>query len=331
MPTALWRWETPIGGGLLNCTDKTSKKRPTTLLGKMSKEKSRIAFMLVFGLPTLALYIWFCFSPIFTSIYSSFFSWSGFSTMKPVGLKNYEIILKDPIFFKAIKNDFMFVLGKEILIVPLTLLFAVALTRLRLKRLEVNFYRFVFYIPNVLSVIIIAIMWAFIYDPYNGLLNGVLDLVGLSHLIPKDGWLVQHTMPSIIVVASWCGIGLHMIMMISAINSISPDIFEAADIDGAGQWKQLWSITIPCVWNQIKVLVTSIIFNTLGNYALAMALANGGVNGSGMVMGLYVYQYGIDSTSPKVGYANAAAVLLLIISGSITMLVNGLMSRKERD
>ena len=316
---------------LLKSIGKKANRQPSTLLTRMSKEKSRIAFILAFGLPTLALYIWFCVSPIFTSIYSSFFSWSGFSSMKPVGFKNYEIILKDPIFYKAIKNDFTFVLGKELLIVPLTLLFAVALTRLRLKKFEVNFYRFLFYLPNVLSVIIIAIVWAFIYDPYNGLLNGILEVVGLSHLIPKDGWLVSYTVPSVIVVASWCGIGLHLIMMISAINSISPEIFEAADIDGAGQWKQLWSITIPCVWNQIKVLVTSIIFNTLGNYVLIMTMANGGVDGSGMVMGLYVYQYGIDSTSPKVGYANAAAVLLLIISATTTMIVNGLMSRKEQD
>lgn len=310
---------------------KTVTRRPNTLLSRMVRERSKIAFMLVCGLPTLALYIWFCVSPIFTSIYTSFYSWSGFSTMQPVGTKNYEIILKDPIFYKAIKNDFSFVLGKELLIVPLTILFAVALTRLRLKKFEVNFYRFVFYIPNILSVIIIAIVWAFIYDPYNGLLNGVLNAVGLSHWIPKDGWLVTYTVPSVIMVASWCGIGLHMIMMISAINSIPLDIFEAADIDGAGQWRQLWSITIPCVWNQIKVVVTSIIFNTLGNYALIMAMVNGGVNGSGMVMGLYVYQYGIDSQSPKVGYANAAAVLLLLISGTTTLLVNGLMSRKEQD
>ena len=312
-------------------TGKTVTRQPTTLLSRMNRERSKIAFMLAFGLPTLVLYIWFCVSPIFTSIYSSFFNWSGFSSMKPVGFKNYEIILKDPIFYKAIKNDFTFVLGKELLIVPLTLLFAVSLTRLRLKKYEVNFFRFVFYLPNVLSVIIISIVWAFIYDPYNGLLNGVLNAVGLSNLIPADGWLVAHTVPSVIVVASWCGIGLHMIMMISAINSIPLDIFEAADIDGAGQWRQFWSITVPCVWNQIKVVVTSIIFNTLGNYVLIMTMTNGGVNGSGMVMGLYVYQYGIDSQSPKVGYANAAAVLLLIISGTTTMLVNGLMNRKEQD
>lgn len=285
--------------------------------------------MLVFGLPTLAGYLYFCFSPIFTSIYSSFFKWSGFSSMKYIGLTNYKTILNDPIFFKAIKNDLFYVLGKEVLIVPLALLFAVALTRLRLKKVEVSFFRFIFYIPNILSVIIIAIMWAFIYDPYIGLLNGVLKAVGLESVIPADGWLVEHTMGSIIVVASWCGIGLYMIIMISAINSISKELYEAAEIDGAGQWKQFWYVTIPGIRGQITFMVTSIVFQTLGNYSLAMAMANGGVNGSGMVMGLYVYQYGIDSQAPQVGYANAAAILLLLVSGSLTLLVNKLSRRGE--
>lgn len=305
------------------------KKNPSKLRKILSREKSRIFFMLVFGLPTLAGYLYFCFSPIFTSIYSSFFRWSGFSSMKYIGFANYKNILNDPIFFKAIKNDLFYVLGKEVLIVPLALLFAVALTRLRLKKVEVSFFRFIFYIPNILSVIIIAIMWAFIYDPYIGLLNGVLKAVGLESVIPADGWLVEHTMGSIIVVASWCGIGLYMIIMISAINSISKELYEAAEIDGAGQWKQFWYVTIPGIRGQITFMVTSIVFQTLGNYSLAMTMANGGVNGSGMVMGLYVYQYGIDSQSPQVGYANAAAVLLLLVSGTLTLLVNKLSRRGE--
>jgi N-acetylglucosamine transport system permease protein len=136
---------------------------------------------------------------------------------------------------------------------------------------------------------------------------------------------------SVALAMIWQATGYYMVMYMSSMSAVPGSLYEAADIDGAGQWRQLWSITIPCVWNQIKVLVTSIIFNTLGNYVLIMTMANGGVDGSGMVMGLYVYQYGIDSTSPKVGYANAAAVLLLIISATTTMLVNGLMSRKEQD
>ena len=295
-------------------------------------ERSRILFLLVFCLPTFSLYFVFCIYPIFESIATSFYDWSGFASRKFIGWKNYQTILNDPVFYKAIKNDFFYVLGKEILIVPLTILFAVAVTRLRLKKVEVSAYRFIFYIPNVLSAIIIGIMWTFVYDPYCGLLNGLLEVLNLSHLSPINGWMVDYPMQCIIVVASWCGIGTYMIILVSAINSIPKEIYEAADMDGAGDWTQLWKITIPAAWGQVKFIVTSIIFQTLGNYGLVLAMnGGGGVDGSSMVMGLYVYNHGIDSTVPAVGYANAAAVLLMIISGTITVIVNGLLSRKERD
>ncbi len=314
--------------------DKLTAQAPDASLWSRiwGKERSRILFMLVFCLPTFALYFVFCIYPIFESITTSFYDWSGFSNKKYIGWKNYSRILQDPVFYKAIKDDFFYVLGKEILIVPLTIMFAVALTRLRLKKVEVAAYRFIFYIPNILSAVIIGIIWTFVYDPYCGLLNGLLDLLGLEHLSPVNGWLVEYPMQSIIVTASWCGIGLYMIILISAINSVPKEIYEAADIDGAGEWTQLWKITIPAAWGQVKFIVTSIIFQTLGNYGLVMAMnGGGGVDGSSMVMGLYVYQHGIDSALPAVGYANAAAVLLMLISGSLTLLVNGLMSRKERD
>ena len=120
-----------------------------------------------------------------------------------------------------------------------------------------------------------------------------------------------------------------MIVMISAINSISGEIYEAAQVDGAGEWAQLWNITLPAVWEQLRFVIVQIIIGTLGNYSLAMILANGGVNGSGMVMGLYVYQYGLSSATPKVGYANAAAVLLMIISSSLVLITNRLLNKEE--
>ena len=248
--------------------------------------------------------------------------------MRYIGWDNYAKILKDAVFFKAIKNDIIYVLGKEILIVPLALLFALSMTRLRFKKAETTAYRFLLYLPNVLSVSIIGIVWAFILDPYNGILNGLLKMIGLESLIPANGWLVEYTMPSIIFVASWCGIGYFMIILISAINSVSAELYEAADIDGAGQWQQLWSITIPAIWEKLRFVITNIVIGTLGNYSLAMLLANGGVNGSGMVMGLYVYQHGIDSNAPQVGYANSAAVLLMIISSTIILVINKVMNKE---
>lgn len=305
-------------------------ERKTSKLSRiLTRERSKILFLLAFVIPSLSLYIFCYVVPIFSSIYSSFFDWSGFGSMDFLGWDNYLTILKDPVFFKAITNDLWYVLGKEILIVPLAIIFALALTRMRLKKTEALAYRFLLYLPNVLSVTIISIVWAFIYDPYNGILNGILKLLNLSHLIPTDGWLVEHTMPSIIFVASWCGIGYFMIILISAINSVSNELYEAADIDGAGQWRQLWSITMPAIWEKIRFVVVNVVIGTLGNYSLAMLLANGGVDGSGMVMGLYVYQYGIDSNAPQVGYANAAAVLLMIINAVIITVVNKVMNKEE--
>lgn len=305
------------------------RKCPFKLGTIFTKERSKIVFICTFLVPVLLLYFICDVVPIFSSFFSSFHKWSGFGNMEYIGWKNYVNVLKDPVFFQAIKNDLIYVLGKEILIVPITVLFAVALTRLHLKKTEKNVYRYLFYIPNILSVSITGIMWAFIYDPYNGLLNGFLKLIGLERLIPADGWLVDYTMPSIIMVATWCGIGYFMIVMISAINSISGEIYEAAQVDGAGEWAQLWNITLPAAWEQLRFVIVQIIIGTLGNYSLAMILANGGVNGSGMVMGLYVYQYGLSSATPKVGYANAAAVLLMIISSSLVLITNRLLNKEE--
>lgn len=305
-------------------------ERKTSKLSRiLTRERSKILFLITFVIPTLVAYIFCYVSPIFQSIYSSFFDWSGFGSMDFVGWENFVDLFKDPVFFKAIKNDLFYVIGKEILIVPLSIIFALALTRLRLTKAETSIYRFLLYLPNVLAVTIIGIVWAFIYDPYNGILNGLLKMIGLESLIPANGWLVEHTMPSIIFVASWCGIGYFMIILISAINSVPKDLYEAADIDGAGQWQQLWSITMPAIWDKVKYVVVNVVIGTLGNYSLAMILANGGVDGSGMVMGLYVYQYGIDSQAPRVGYANAAAIVLMIISSTIILIVNKVMNKEE--
>ena len=295
------------------------------------REYSKMLFLAVLVIPALVAYIYCYVVPIFSSVYSSFFDWSGFGNMRFVGLDNYKEIFRDEVFFKAIKNDFFYVLGKEILIVPLAVLFALALTRLKLKKLEVGAYRFILYLPNILSVSIIGIVWAFIYDPHNGILNGILKLVGLEKLIPANGWLVEYAMPAIIYVASWCGIGYFMILLVSAINGIPNDLYEAADIDGAGQWKQLWSITVPAIWEKIRYVVTMIVIGTLGNYSLAMLLvgSHGGVDGVGMVMGLYVYYHGLDSNDPAVGYANAAAIILMLISSTIILVVNKLMDKED--
>ncbi len=305
-------------------------KRRKSFKNFMSREYSKILFLLVFVIPVFALYFYTHFVPAYESIVGSFDKWNGFGEPKFVGWANYESILEDPVFFKAIKNSLLFVLGKEILIVPTVVLFAVALTKLRLKKAEMLTYRYVFYIPNIISIAIIGILWNFIFNPAGGLLNSILEAVGLSSWIPETAWLVDYTMPAVIVVASWCGIGYFMIILISAINSIPISLYEAADIDGAGQWCQLMNITMPTVWEHVRFMIVQILVGGIGSYELVMLLVSGsGVDNSGMTMGYYSYFYGLDSSQPQVGYSYAAAVLILIVSATLTLITNKLLNRKD--
>lgn len=201
-------------------------------------DKSKIGFFCCFCLPPLLLYILFCVYPIVSSLYTSFFEWSGYDELSAdyfVGLQNYIAVLTDSEFLAAIKNDFLIILGKEVIIVVLTVLFAVSLTRLRFHRVEAGIYRFVFFLPNVLSVVIIAIMWTFVLDPNFGILNPLLRAVGLERLIPVTGWTFEYPLGVITFVASWCGIGLFMLILITAINGISKELYESATIDGGGR------------------------------------------------------------------------------------------------
>lgn len=124
-----------------------------------------------------ALYFMFCVVPILQSVKMSFYKWGGYKTKTYIQWKNYADVLKDRVFWKALKNDLIITLIKEILICSLTVLFAVTLTRFRMKTPEVVLYKFVFYIPNVISTIIIGSLWGFVFMPSGmGLMNSICSI-----------------------------------------------------------------------------------------------------------------------------------------------------------
>ena len=284
-------------------------------------DRSKIAFFCLFCLPPLLLYLLFCIYPIFNSLYTSFFEWSGYDALTMdhfVGLQNYIDVITDPEFLAAIRNDFLIILGKEILIIALTILFAVSLTRLRFPKAEAGIYRFIFFMPNVLSVIVISTIWTFVLDPNFGILNPLLQAVGLESLIPPMGWTYTHPIGVITFVGSWCGIGLFMLIMITAINGISKELYESATIDGAGEWKQP------------RFMVITILFQSFSSsFTLVKAMLGDTVSSESTVMGMFVYQNSFDSQWPQVGYSYAAAIIMLIISAVASFIVNRVMSGRS--
>lgn len=293
----------------------------------MNQKKNRRIFLTVCIVPPLVLFTLFTIYPLFHGLYMSFYDWSGLSGNKTfVGLKNYLRLFRDRVIPITIFNDYFLVVVKVIFIMALALFFAVVLTQLKPK--GSSFFRFVYFFPNVMPVVTTAILWTFIFSSNMGLLNALLDILGLEEL--KRSWLgsLDTALPCIAVVLIWAGIGLFMLMLMGAISNIPRELYEAANIDGASQWRQFIQITIPLIWPQIKTSVVYIIVTTLnGSYVLIQLTTLGGPANATQVMGSYLYQQAF--TNYNFGYAAAIGVMILVLNLA-TVLVTQFLFRREK-
>lgn len=284
--------------------------------------KGQWGFMLLFGLIPLVLFILISIVPAIQSFQTSFYDWSGFGEKVLVGFDNYIAILNDSLFRRAIINDVVILIFKTLIILVLSITFAISITRLNFKKGETNFLRFVYYIPNIISGVVIAKVWKYFFD---------LELFSLISGLetPEQGWITTYPLQIITFVASWCGIGSFMIILIAAINNIPKEVYESADLDGAGQFRQLFSITMPYLVPQIKYMVVSIIISIVpSNMNFVKLFMGDGLGGSGFtVMGLYEYSYAFSYY--ELGYANAVAVILMIVVFIISYVLNRAISKKE--
>lgn len=291
-----------------------------------SRHWQRNIFILSFILPTLILYCLFMVYPIIQALYYSLFDWSGSSENKDfIGLKNFIDLMHDPIMWQAIGNDYFLVAGKMIGIMILATFFAVSLTRFRLK--FALFFRSIFFIPNIISVVVIGVLWAFIYNPQIGFLNSILSLITGTEV--KTAWLgfPFHTIWMLLPPSIWAGIGFYMILLIAAIQGIPESYYEASSLEGAGQWHQFTHITLPLIWEQIKVSVLNIMMTTLnGSFVIVMIMTNGGPDNSTQVMGSYLYQMAFQQY--HFGYGAAIGVIILIMSLITTIALQRIMRQE---
>lgn len=287
----------------------------------------RAAFLLFCLLPTLILFLVFTIYPLFSGLYFSFYEWSGSSANKTfVGFSNYMTLFNDPIFPKTILHDYFLVLMKVIGIMVLAIFFAVALTQLRIR--EAPFYRVIFFFPNIMSVVVIGILWTFIYNPNLGLVNSGLQAIGLEEWTRP--WLGSETwaLPSLVLPSVWAGIGLFMLMLMAGILNVPKGIYESAKLDGASEWQQFWTITVPLIWPQIKNSILYIVMTTLnGSFIIVQVMTQGGPNNATQVMGSYLYQQAFKHYN--FGYGATIGVGILILS-LITVMLLQFFLRKEK-
>lgn len=282
----------------------------------VGKSKS---FLVVYLVPTLLLYGIFCMYPCIKSLFLSLCSWSGFSeNIEFVGLANFKRLIEDPIVWKALGNNVFILVFCTIFTFSLALAFAVMVTRRQTKYHQG--LRIIYFIPYVMSIAVVSVLWMFIYNPSFGLVNGFLEAVGLSQL--QHVWLGETNviMGALTVPLVWINIGFYMIMFIAAILNIPEDRYEAASIDGASGWQQFIHITIPGIWQEIR---TSLVFFsvTAFNYSfeLVYVMTKGGPNRSSELLTTYLYENAF--TYSDYGYASAIGVLLFGILFTIIFVI----------
>jgi N-acetylglucosamine transport system permease protein len=290
----------------------------------------KISFMAVFlGLP-LAIYVVLVVSPFAQAVYYSMTDWTGFSPQQNfIGLANFQRIFTDDIFMKSLRNNI--VLAIVLPVVTLVLSFALAslLTvggtmKGQTRGLRGSgFYRTVSFFPYVIPAIVIGIMWSQIYDPSNGLLNGILTGLGLD-MFESFPWLGDErtAMAATIFVIVWSMVGFYMVLFVAAIKDVPAEIFEAARIDGAGRFRIATAITLPLIRDNVQTAWIYLGILALDAFVYMAALnPGGGPNNSTLVMAQQLFTTAF--TKGQFGLACAMGVVLAAVTLLFSALVFG--------
>lgn len=280
-----------------------------------------VIFSLV--LPGLLLFVFAILAPICLSVYYGFTDYSGMGAINFIGIENYKTLLHDSTFWLSLRNSLLLAIGFVFIQHPLALITAAILDKLGGK--GENFFRCVYFIPNVISVAVIAYLWKFIYNPDFGLLNKITAAFGGKG---DTVWLSEDkAIWAVLVVLIWHGFGWGMLIYYTGIKNIDPVLYEAAAIDGANQRTTFLRITLPLMKPVIQVNVTMACISALKQMETIYLLTNGGPGNSTQFTANYLYQQAFKAF--KYGYGNAIGVVFIIICLISTVLLNKIFAERE--
>jgi raffinose/stachyose/melibiose transport system permease protein len=260
----------------------------------------------LFLLPALILFLLFVIYPIFRSMYFSTFNWNGLGpAVKFVGLRNFQQILVDKVFIKALVNVLLLVVLSLGVQLPLALGLAVMVGRNLPGR---GLFRTFFFLPYVLSEVNVAIMFLLLYNPNpeRGLLNAVVVLFGAKPI----GWLSNPNLVlfSIFVAITWKFFGFHMLLYLAGLQNIPIELEEASRIDGANSFQNFWYITLPLLGSTIRTSVYLSVLGCLQEFVLVQVMTRGGPVNASEVLSTYMYRFGFIRF--QLGYGSAVALYM---------------------
>lgn len=292
----------------------------------MDKQKGRGLFTFLCLAPAVLLFTVFMVIPTINVFRMSLYKWGGYSDNKTfVGFSNFIKLFSDQKFVRSFQNTILLIVLVTVIVLGLALLFAAILTREKVK--GKGLFRIIFYIPNILSIVVVSAIFSAIYDPNRGLLNSLIQLFR-----PGNGnilWLGDQKIViySILIVMVWQAIGYYMVMYMASMSAVPESLYECANLEGAGKIKQFFSITIPLIWTNIRTTLTFFIISSINlSFLIVKAMTNGGPDGSTEVFLSYMYQQAYTNSS--YGYGMAIGVIVFVFSFALSAVVNAATKRE---
>lgn len=270
----------------------------------------------VFVVPFMIGFLIFSVIPMVYSVVMSLMDYNSFKPLdkiKFIGLDNYTRLFHDPIALNAFVKSFLYTL----FYVPGLIIISFVLAKLLNRTFALRgITRTFILMPYVANVVAVSIVWSILLDPFGGPVNQIIQSLGFEPPLWLSG--IKTALPTIAGINIWQSIAFQTIVFLAAIQGVNKDLYEAADIDGAGKWKKLWSITLPVISPTTFFLVITSIINSFQNYASVRMLTNGGPGTSSRVISLNIYEEAF--TLNHYSYASAQAMILFAIVLVITII-----------
>lgn len=276
-------------------------------------------------LPTIIGTAMFVVYPLVWVFRYCMFRFTGFGRQIYIGLNNFvRVFSRDPRFWESVLNSFIFTFGKLIVELPLALLLAVFLAK---KFRGSSFFRMLFYLPAMLSVAIVGLQFSYLFGTTDGVINGWFKILGMSSFLGQSvpvGWFSTkaYAMCVLMIASTWQYTGVNMLFFMTGLQSVPEELYEAADIDGAGKWQRFFKITLPMLGPVTQMVVLNAILGSLKVTDLILVLTNGQPSGKTEVMMSYIFKLFFGSTSSTAsdyGYAAALVMIAGVILGIVAI------------
>jgi raffinose/stachyose/melibiose transport system permease protein len=285
-------------------------------------EPRRVGYLYL--LPALVVFALFVLVPLGHSAWLSLFEWDGVTEGTWVGFDNYRAVAEDGELRAAFLHAFALIAFYALLPIAIGLLLAAAMARTRVRGLAL--FRTVLFLPQVIALVVVAVMWRMIYAPETGLINETLRAVGLGSL--TQDWLGSFSLalPSVGLIGTWVMFGLAMVLFAAGVQKIPPSLYDAARMDGAGPVREFFAVTLPGLRNELAVVLTLTTIQALRSFDLVYVTTGGGPGDATSVPVYEVYDRAFRAGD--VGTASAIGVCVALAIFALTFLINRVAERE---